>query len=118
LGLEQVLEDVDDPAVDPVIQEGVLFDVDTFDVNRFNVVFGDAQGGGEVLGQIIMDRPVGDDAALEVQGDVTAIGEKDDQEQEKDDCFAVRVPENFECFLIGLFFHLFNPDDPMHNDRS
>jgi len=50
LGFEEVLEDVDDPAVDPVIQEGILLDIDALDVNRFDLVFWDAQGGGEMLG--------------------------------------------------------------------
>ena len=78
-----MLEDVDDPTVDPVIQEGVLLDIDALDVNCLDVVFGDAQGGGKVLRQIVVDRPVGDDAALEVQGDVSGIGEEDGQEQEE-----------------------------------
>jgi len=42
-----------------------------------------------------VDRPIGDDAALEIQGDVTGIGKEDGEEQEEDNRFAVRVPEMF-----------------------
>jgi len=55
-----------------------------------------------------VDRAVGDDAALEVQGNVTGIGEEDSQEQEEQDAFVVRVPEVYNFYLVPIFHYFSN----------